>query len=230
MWTLRSSSSTEDREAPELADTVDTFGPRCPHQSLVGECREAPELADTVDTFGPRCPHQSLVGECREAPELADTGTGLLEVGRIGRPHGLDGEVTVTLVSNRPERLAVGSRLHTDTDILQVTAARPYQNRYLVTFAGVDDRARAEALRGVVLRGIPIDDPEELWVHELIGAVVVDQQGIDRGPVVGVVASPAGDLLELAGGALVPVRFVLSCVARRSVVVEVPDGLFEAGS
>ena len=152
---------------------------------------------------------------------------GLLEVGRVGRPHGLGGEVAVTLVSNRPERLEPGSELHTDTGTLRVIASRPHQRRHLVVFSGVDDRAKAEALRGVVLRAAPIHDPEELWVHELIGGAVVDQHGTERGAVVGVVANPAGDLLELAGGALVPVRFVVRSVPRELVEVEVPDGLFE---
>ena len=153
---------------------------------------------------------------------------GLLEVGRIGRPHGMRGEVSVTLVSNRLERLAPGSELHTDSGTLRVISSRPHQQRHLVTFAGIDDRAGAEALRGLVLRGEPIDDPEEMWVHELIGARVVDQHGIDRGPVARVVANPAGDLLELVGGALVPLRFVIGPVQAGLISVEAPDGLFEA--
>ena len=159
----------------------------------------------------------------RSKPDAA----GLLEVGRVGRPHGLGGEVAVTLVSNRPERLAPGSEYHTDAGTLRVVASRPHQRRHLVVFAGIDDRPKAEALRGVVLRALPIHDPEELWVHELIGATVIDQHDVGHGPVAGVVANPAGDLLELAGGALVPVRFVLRCVPGELVEVEVPDGLFE---
>ena len=153
---------------------------------------------------------------------------GLLEVGRIGRPHGIRGEVTVTLVTNRAERLAPGSELHTDRGMLRVSSSRPHQRRHLVAFSGIGDRAQAEALRGLALRATPIDDPSELWVHELIGARVVDQHGIDRGPVAHVVAGPAGDLLELADGALVPLRFVSGRLGGDRIEVEVPDGLFEA--
>ena len=153
---------------------------------------------------------------------------GLLEVGRIGRPHGMRGEVTVTLVSNRLERLAPGSELRTDSGTLRVVSSRPHQQRHLVAFAGIDDRAGAQALRGLVLRAEPIDDPEEMWVHELIGARVVDQHGIDRGPVARVVANPAGDLLELVDGALVPLRFAIGPVEAGLISVEAPDGLFEA--
>lgn len=155
-------------------------------------------------------------------------GAPLLEIGRVGRPHGTGGEVAVTLVSNRPERLAPGSELHTDMGTLRVAAARPHNQRHLVTFAGIDDRSQAEALRGLVLRAEPIADPDEMWVHELIGARVVDQSGTDRGPVAAVVATPAGDLLELADGALVPLRFVVGPVTAARIEVDVPDGLFEA--
>ncbi len=151
----------------------------------------------------------------------------LLEIGRVGRPHGTGGEVAVTLVSNRPERLAPGSELQTDAAALRVVAARPHNQRHLVRFAGIDDRGKAEALRGLVLRAAPIADPDELWVHELIGARVVDTSGTDRGRVASVVANPAGDLLELDDGTLVPLRFVVDTVPGERIEVNAPDGLFE---
>ena len=152
----------------------------------------------------------------------------LLEIGRVGRPHGTGGEVTVTLVTNRLERLAPGSQLHTDAGTLQVAASRPHNQRHLVAFAGIDDRDKAETLRGLVLRAAPIADPEEMWVHELIGARVVEVSGTDRGPVASVVANPAGDLLELVDGTLVPLRFVVDSVPGERIEVDVPDGLFAA--
>ena len=151
----------------------------------------------------------------------------LLEVGRIGRPHGTAGEVTVTLVSNRTERLAAGSVLQTDSGPLRVVSARPHGGRHLVTFDGVGDRGEAEALRGLVLRAAALTDPDEMWVHELIGARVVDGAGVERGLVASVVANPAGDILELDDGALVPLRFVVSWTPRVQVEVDAPEGLFE---
>ena len=151
----------------------------------------------------------------------------LLEVGRIGGAHGLRGEVAVVLVSNRLERLAPGSRLHTDAGPLRVEAARPHGNRHLVRFEGVGDRNRAERLRGLILRAEPIADADELWVHDLIGTRVVDQHGEDRGEVAAVVANPAGDLLELADGTLVPLRFAVRCMPGRPIEVDAPEGLFE---
>ena len=151
----------------------------------------------------------------------------LLEVGRVGRPHGLSGEVTVSLVSNRPERLSAGTEFHTDAGLLRISSTRGHQSRLLVRFEGIDDRAQAETLRGLVLRAEPLDDPDELWVHELIGAKVLDQSGCDRGVVTGVADNPAGDLLELDNGALVPLRFVVDSSTAGLLRVDTPEGLFD---
>ena len=155
----------------------------------------------------------------------------MLLVGRVTRAHGLRGEVVVHLLSSEPEvRLAVGAVLESDRGPLQVVAARPHQDRWLVTFEGVTTRESAEALRGVELRAAPIDDPDALWVHDLVGAAVVDAAGTPRGTVVAVVANPADDLLELDTGALVPVGFVVDWAGdgdERHLVVDPPAGLFD---
>jgi 16S rRNA processing protein RimM len=149
----------------------------------------------------------------------------LLEVGRVTKPHGTRGDVVVELVTDRVERLAPGSVLEGVTGPLTVEQASPHHGRWIVRFAGVTSREGAEALRGA-LQAAPLDDPGALWVHELIGSEVVDATGARRGRVVSVVANPASDLLELDGGALVPVRFV-TVRADGVVHVDVPQGLFE---
>jgi 16S rRNA processing protein RimM len=158
----------------------------------------------------------------------------LLEVGQIIRPHALRGEVVVNLVTNRNDRLAPGSKLTLRAtgqrrvpDVLEVVSARPFQNRYLVVFAGVASREDADLLRGVTLLAPPSsDDDDALYVHELIGKHVVDQSGVDRGAVSAVEANPASDLLVLPNGGLVPLRFVVSTDAT-TITVEVPEGLFD---
>jgi len=151
----------------------------------------------------------------------------MLEIGRITRPHGVRGEVGVRLTSNRTERLDPGSVLETVNGPLEIRSSRPHKGGWLVVFGGVADREAAEGLRGLVLSAEPIDDPDELWVHELIGAMVIDQHGQDRGRVTRVLDNPASDLLELDSGALVPARFVVSHVAGDEVRVETPAGLFD---
>ena len=153
----------------------------------------------------------------------------LLEVGRIEKPHGVRGEVIVRLTTNRAERLAPGTVLATPTGSLEVRTSRPHQDRFCVAFAGVHDREGADVLRGTVLLAEAIEDPDELWVHDLIGARLVDQTGVDRGRVVEIIANPASDLLELDSGALVPVRFVTDVEPGVRVAADVPDGLFDLG-
>ena len=152
---------------------------------------------------------------------------GLLEVGRVGKPHGIRGDVHVDLSSDRTERLSVGSRLFARDAWLTVRRAAPQGRRWLVTFDELADRGAAERLTNAVLYAEPLDDPDALWVHELIGAEVREADGTSRGRCVAVVANPAADLLELESGALVPVTFVLGA-ADGVVTVETPDGLFDA--
>jgi 16S rRNA processing protein RimM len=154
------------------------------------------------------------------------THDGLLLVGRIGRAHGLAGDVIVHLTTNRMERVAVGSQLHSDDGVLTVVTSRPNKSDFVVRFDGVSDRNAAEALVNTDLYAEPLDDPDELWVHDLVGATVVDQTGAVRGTVGHIEANPASDLLVLDGGVLVPVRFVTE-LDDGVVHVDVPDGLFD---
>ena len=73
----------------------------------------------------------------------------------------------------------------------------------------------------------PIDDPDTLWVHELIGCTVRSADGVDRGVVESVMDNPAADLLVLDSGALVPMVFVVGSPRDGVIHVETPDGLFE---
>jgi 16S rRNA processing protein RimM len=161
-------------------------------------------------------------------PERSEGPDGLLEVGRVAKAHGLRGEVVVTLSTNRTERVATGTVLHTEHGPLTITASRPHQNRHIVRFAGVDTREGADALHGATLSAEPIEDPDALWVHELIGSTVVDQHGVDHGVVTSVELNPASDLLVLIDGALIPLAFVVDHADGR-ITVDVPDGLLDAG-
>lgn len=150
----------------------------------------------------------------------------LLTVGHIAKAHGLQGEVTVKLTTNREERVAKGAQLHAGDRVLTILSSRPKDTAFLVRFEGVTTREGADELRGLELRAEPIEDPDELWVHELLGLTVVDQDGVERGAVESVESNPASDLLVLNSGALVPVRFVVGIEDDR-LDVDVPDGLFE---
>ncbi len=151
---------------------------------------------------------------------------GLLEIGTIRRAHGVRGDVLVELGSDRPERVAAGARWFAAEGWLTVVAARRHQDRWLVSLAELNDRTAAQQYTNTAIYAEPVDDPDELWVHELIGAEVVEVSGRSRGTCVAVVANPAADLLELESGALVPVVFVTER-GDGTIVIDPPLGLFD---
>lgn len=148
----------------------------------------------------------------------------------MGRAHGIRGDVFLVLSTDRAERAAVGSKLWARDRWLTVSQSSHAAGKFRVHLEGVDDRNAAEALTGTKVYAEPLDDPDALWVHDLIGANVVEASGIDRGRCVSVVANPASDLLELESGALVPVRFIITVDVtggEQLVTIDPPDGLFD---
>jgi 16S rRNA processing protein RimM len=156
---------------------------------------------------------------------------GLLEVGRIGKPHGVRGDVFLSLTSDLEQRRSVGSELIIveggTQRTLTIATVRPQQDRWVVHFEGIDDRNAVEKLTNKYLYAEPIDGAEGLWVHQLIGSEVVDMAGTSWGTCTGVLHNPAHDLLELASGVLVPIPFVESCIDGVTTI-NPPEGLREA--
>jgi 16S rRNA processing protein RimM len=182
-----------------------------------------------ADDHGPR----STAKDPADAPTDAAVGAAaggetLLQIGHVVRPHGLKGEVIVSLSTNREERLDPGSVLTTrNRRELRVLRASAHKGRHIVAFEGVTDVNAAEELRGTGLFAAPLEDPSELWVHKLIGSRVEDGEGRLLGIVQAVEANPASDLLVLEDGGLVPLRFVVGHDPGVSVTVDVPDGLLD---
>lgn len=153
----------------------------------------------------------------------------LLEVGRIGRAHGVRGQLYVDLLTDRDERLSIGAQLKAGETWLTVDAARQAGSRWLVQFEGCNDRNAAELLVGTVLFAEPLADAADgMYVHQLIGADVVGPNGQSFGRCVAVVANPAHDLLELEDGSLVPTVFITSS-GDGKVLINPPEGLFNLG-
>ena len=150
----------------------------------------------------------------------------LLEVGQITKPHGLKGEVIVKLSTNHDERVTPGSVLETDRGPLTIEASSRHQHGWIVRFSTITTREEAEAARGLILRAEPLDDDDELWVHEVIGSDVVDTAGTALGVCVSVESNPASDLIVLESGGLIPMRFVVSHAPGR-LVVDPPAGLLD---
>jgi 16S rRNA processing protein RimM len=127
-------------------------------------------------------------------------------VGRIGRAHGIKGEVGIEVRTDEPDRrFPVGGQLVTDTApprTLTIDAARWHGERLLVKFAGVPDRTAAEQLRNlVVLAEVPEgeqpEDPDEFYDRDLIGLQVRTTEDTVAGEVVTVIHLPSQDLLEV---------------------------------
>jgi len=152
----------------------------------------------------------------------------LLDVGRIDKPHGIRGEVIVSLTTDRAERVQTGAVLYASSGPLVVESSRPHQRRWIVRFGGVDTREAADALHGEALQAEPLEDPDALWVHDLVGAEVMTRDGRSWGCVVAVLANPAHDLLELESGVLVPVVFVSDDTGLpERLLIDPPAGLLE---
>ncbi|MDN3356609.1 ribosome maturation factor RimM [Actinomadura sp. DC4] len=152
----------------------------------------------------------------------------LLVVGRIGRAHGIRGEVSVEIRTDDPgARFAPGSSLATEDDgPLTIETVRMHSGRLLIRFAGFEDRTGAETLRGTLLLVDsadipPTSDPDEFHDHELIGLSAVSPEGAALGEIVDV-EHHGQDLLVLrrpdGDDALVP--FVSAIVT----AVDVPAG------
>ena len=122
-----------------------------------------------------------------------------------------------------------GSVLQTKRGSLVVERSTPHGDRWRVQFGGVGERNAAEALRGTELFAEPIDDPDALWIHELIGASVELEDRSPVGRIASVESAGASDLLVLEDGRMIPLAFVVDKhgSAREGffVVVDPPPGL-----
>lgn len=174
-----------------------------------------------------------------------------LVVGRIGRAHGIRGDVAVEVRTDSPEeRFTAGNVLRTEGGPpLSIEDARWHSGRLLVHFGGVRDRDAAERLSGLVLltdvaETESTDDPEEFFDHQLVGLRAVDLGEVELGEVTEVLHLPAQDVLVVRTGGQGPgppggsdygqdvlVPFVAELVptvdpAGGRVVLDPPEGLF----
>lgn len=166
----------------------------------------------------------------------------LVVVGRIGRPHGIRGAVSIELRTDEPEkRFAVGSTLVSDSGVeLTVASFTWHSGRLLLTFEGYPDRTAIEQLRGQVLSAERGDDeqpedPEEFYDSALVGCEVFDAQSNLIGVVREVAHLPAQDVLVIAAAdereVLVPfVEAIVPTVdiANRRIVIDPPKGLLDS--
>ncbi|TLS41675.1 ribosome maturation factor RimM [Streptomyces montanus] len=166
-----------------------------------------------------------------------------LVVARIGRAHGIKGEVTVEVRTDEPElRLAPGAVLATDpasAGPLTIETGRVHSGRLLLRFEGVRDRNAAEALRNTLLiADVDPDetpeDPDEYYDHQLMDLDVVTKDGAEVGRITDIAHLPSQDLfvVERADGGEVLIPFVGEIVVEidleeQRVIVDPPPGLID---
>ena len=158
-----------------------------------------------------------------------------LNVGRIGRAHGILGEATIEVRTNEPQtRFAIGAQLITDQGNLVVTSARVHNGILLLGFKGITDRNAVEKLRNTLLYAeVDIDQPSEneddYHIQQLIGLTAVLADGSNYGTVADVLNLPAQDCLVInteTGEVLIPfVRQLVPTVDldRKLIVVNPPE-------
>ncbi|MFF7197652.1 ribosome maturation factor RimM [Streptomyces sp. NPDC008079] len=166
-----------------------------------------------------------------------------LVVGRIGRAHGIKGEVSVEVRTDEPElRLAPGAVLATDpaaTGPLTIATGRVHSGRLMLRFEGIADRTAAEALRNTLLiaevdpEQTP-EDPEEFYDHQLIDLDVVTVDGREVGRIAEISHLPYQDLLIVRrpDGTEVLIPFVGEIVPEidleeQRAVIDPPPGLLD---
>ncbi|WJV45902.1 ribosome maturation factor RimM [Streptomyces flavofungini] len=166
-----------------------------------------------------------------------------LVVARIGRAHGIKGEVTVEVRTDEPElRLGPGAVLATDPATvgpLTIETGRVHSGRLLLRFAGVRDRSGAEALRNTLLiaevdpEELP-EDPEEFYDHQLMDLDVVTRDGVEIGRITEISHLPSQDLfiVERPDGSEVMIPFVEQIVTEidleeQRAIIDPPPGLID---
>lgn len=165
----------------------------------------------------------------------------LVTVGRVGRPHGIHGEVTVEVRTDEPdERFTPGTEVLVASVPKLISSAHWHGNKLLLRFFGVDDRTAAEELRNALIEveraeGATPDEPDEFYDSALRGCAVQDIAGSVLGVVEDVVHLPGQDLLSvrLTDKREVLIPFVSAFVPTididsRVVTVSPPLGLLDA--
>ena len=159
-------------------------------------------------------------------------------MGRIGKPHGVRGDVTLVAFTDHPERFVPGAVFGTmdePTQRLEIDSIRAHKEGFIARFHGVEDRNGAESLRGITLT-IPAEERRELeedeyWPDDLRGMAVLDPLGNRIGTVQSVVLGAQDRIVvALSDGGEVEVPFVPDIVAEVHpsggfLVVDAPEGL-----
>jgi 16S rRNA processing protein RimM len=125
----------------------------------------------------------------------------LVKVGRVGKPHGLDGSFFVEHASEEEERFVKGGTLHVDGDPATIVASKRSRGRPVIR---LDREAQSGAELAVPRDQLPPAGEDEYYEFQLVGLPVEEEGGRALGSVAAVIPGPANDVLELDSGLLLP--------------------------
>jgi 16S rRNA processing protein RimM len=134
-------------------------------------------------------------------------------IGRVGRPHGLDGAFAVEEASEAPERFAAGATVYVEGEPVRIVESKRARGRPVIRLERPVARGSQLAVRRSEL---PPPGPDSYYVVDLVGLAVEEEGGRPLGRVAEVTPGPANDVLELDTGLSLPL--VEACV--RQVDVE----------
>jgi 16S rRNA processing protein RimM len=157
---------------------------------------------DVKMTRQPRADFQSETGSDANRTEPR-----FLMIGQVARPHGVQGEVSVTIMTEFPERFDAMETVYVGNDdtveLLEVVSSRWSGERALLRFAGVHDRNDADKLRGLYLQ-IPVEEAMTLeedayYIYQLVGLSLVTDEGQPLGTLIEVIETGANDVYVVRG-------------------------------
>ena len=130
-----------------------------------------------------------------------------IRIGKVGRPHGVDGAFFVEQPSDAPRWGKTGARFLAGGRAVEVVAHRRSSGRPVIK---LDPPAERGALLEVERADLPPTGEHEYYVFQLVGLEVVEETGRVLGTVKAVSPGVANDVLELDSGVLLPM--VEECV------------------
>jgi 16S rRNA processing protein RimM len=161
---------------------------------------------------------------------MGDTVTAFITIGHITDAHGIRGAVKIKSLAANPADIASYGPLQTDAGgTVEILRMKPARDEFIADLKGIDDRNKAEALKGTALllprERLPVLPDGEYYLLDLVGKSA-RAAGTVLGPVIGIQNYGAGDLLEIDTGTkntlLVPLIFITATAP--DVELDLPDG------
>lgn len=152
-----------------------------------------------------------------------------LIVGRIARPHGVHGDVGMTLMTEHPDRLMNVKVLYLGPDLEPHTVKRMrrHQDGMIITFEKVPDRETAESLREHLVHvhlkdAVPLEEGE-YYLFQIEGIRVVTEDGEELGRLTGLIETGANDVYIVTSGE--GKEILLPAIPDVVLNVDVPGGV-----